>query len=118
MKRDMDLIRKILFAIEDNEHGYINHLPEIPGYSEEQVGYHCFLLHNARLIEGMNAANMGTSSPCYAPKYLTSAGHDFINMARQDTLWKRAKDKVMEKGSEMTIELAMHAMKALLMSSN
>ena len=50
MKRDMDLCRAILCAIEEE---YVNtglgNL-EIPEYTTEQVAYHCRLLHDAGLM--------------------------------------------------------------------
>jgi hypothetical protein len=40
MKRDMDLVRQILMVMEDHEHGFAPHPFEVPGYTEEVVGYH------------------------------------------------------------------------------
>lgn len=51
MRRDMNLIRKLILELEDA-------LPErepnlnIEGYTEEQVRYHLYLLHDAGLVYG------------------------------------------------------------------
>lgn len=50
MKRDMDLVRKILMALEDNPTGYFKDEMTIDGYTEEDVGYHCYLLLQAGLV--------------------------------------------------------------------
>jgi hypothetical protein len=34
---------------------------------------------------------------------LTSAGHDFAENARSETIWKRAMDTVKEKGGAITV---------------
>ncbi len=53
MKRDVDLARTILFAIEKDKratgHGFI--CLNIDGYSKEEVSYHVNLLYEARLID-------------------------------------------------------------------
>ena len=60
MKRDMDLIREILFAVEkhDDKSGWIRVV--IEGHSNEEVNYHLLLLKDAGFME---AAVMGTPGP-------------------------------------------------------
>ena len=48
MKRDMDSIREILLAVEAHPCGFAPSI-EIHGYTQEQVGYHVFLLGEAGL---------------------------------------------------------------------
>ena len=52
MQRDMELIRKILFAIEDK---YVDvwlgsNDITIDGYDMKAIGYHCAILHDAGLV--------------------------------------------------------------------
>ena len=51
MQRDIDLVRKILFYVEEN---YVAGDPEIPvhidGYSDSVVYEHCILMRNDGLI--------------------------------------------------------------------
>ncbi len=39
MKRDMDLVREILLAIDSHEKGYAPQKMEFEGYTDEQIGY-------------------------------------------------------------------------------
>lgn len=43
MKRDLDLIRAVLLAAEAHDSPLATHLT-IPGYSQDQIEYHCRLL--------------------------------------------------------------------------
>ena len=47
MKRDMDLVRQILMLMEDHEHGFAPKSPNVPGYTEEVVGYHLAVMGEA-----------------------------------------------------------------------
>jgi hypothetical protein len=101
MKRDMDLIRTILFAIEEDAHG---DAPDaVPGYSEEQVGYHNWLIWKEGLAEGVDASHMGCRLPQALLLSLTPTGHDFLDAARDDARWARALDQVRAAGGAMTI---------------
>ncbi|HEY9074714.1 MAG TPA: DUF2513 domain-containing protein [Desulfobaccales bacterium] len=52
MKRDMDLIREILLAIEANPKYHADDLKlRFPSHSEDEVSYHCRLLVDAKLID-------------------------------------------------------------------
>lgn len=56
MKRDMDLCRKILFAIEEQYVDTALHNLQIPEYTMEQVAYHCKILKEAGLITNYKSA--------------------------------------------------------------
>jgi hypothetical protein len=101
MKRDMELVRKILFAIEKHPHGYAPDPLEIEGFSEEQVGHHCYLMMHAGLIEGMDTTDGDSEGPTAEPRNLTWAGHDFLGAARDESVWSQVKSKVKEKGLEL-----------------
>ena len=47
MKRDMDLVRKILLECEQQESGFPPEKLEIEGYSDAQLGYHVHLMGEA-----------------------------------------------------------------------
>ena len=50
MERDMDLVRKILFALEDSaDTGLIKNLP-IQDYDLQAVAYHCNMMHGFGLV--------------------------------------------------------------------
>jgi hypothetical protein len=54
MKRDMELIRKILFAIEGYDDYPIYNL-EIDGYGSREISYHCSILFDARMVDDFNS---------------------------------------------------------------
>ena len=78
MKRDMELVRKIMLWCDDHERGSILELPRVDGYSDEAIGYHVYLLQDAGLITGVDATAMEHGSPHWYPNSITSQGHDFI----------------------------------------
>ena len=106
MKRDMDLIRTILQKVESCEdpHG-LEHVPEIDGYSQAQVSYHIKLLHDAGFVEAQIADEFGTACTDFLSINLTWTGQDFLDAARDDTLWKKAKENVIKPGASFTFDL-------------
>lgn len=87
MKRDMDLIRQILLAIEAQPHqgGWLD--IEIPGYEAGKITYHIMLLNGAGLIEAIDLSTHGGID--WRAKRLTWDGHEFLDLARNDTVWKK-----------------------------
>ena len=71
MKRDMDLIRKILLLMEVEPQRKV---PGIEGYTSEQIGHHVYLMMQAGLIEGAR----DHISPRWVQHHYTNS----INMAR------------------------------------
>ena len=93
MKRDMDLIRKILLAAESDAHGLRPKL-EIQGYTQEEIQYHTFLLGEAGLAKVVNETNFGSKSPEAMFINLTWQGHEFLDSARENQIWNQAKDAI------------------------
>lgn len=100
MKRDMELGRKILIEIGAKESNDWGPPPLIEGYSQEVVSYHLHLLLQAGLIEAKNLP--GTTD--WAVKALTWAGHEFLEAAKNDSLWEKAKKLALEKTGTFTFE--------------
>jgi hypothetical protein len=97
MRRDMDLIRKMLLAIEADEHGFAPRI-EIQGYTQEQINYHAVLLGEAGLAKVTEVTSMGSESPEAIIIRLTWAGHEFLDAARENNIWNQAKDKISKIG--------------------
>jgi len=98
MKRDMDLIREMLLAIESDAHGFAPKI-EILGYTQEQINYHAFLLGEAGLAKVIDTTSMGNESPEALVTRLTWLGHEFLDSARENNIWNQAKDKIGKIGS-------------------
>ena len=105
MKRDMDLCRRILFEVEEWPTTLEPRKVEIDGYTESEVGYNAWLLAQEGLIDGLDLTGDGCSVHVYAPSCLTYKGHDFLEHARNETRWKKAKDKLARLGGAMTTQM-------------
>lgn len=98
MKRDMELVRKILIILSEHQHGYAPRNFAVEGYTEEQVGYHCLLLGEAGLLEVVESSSMGEDSPNAIPVRLTWYGHEFIENAANEKIWSEAKQAINKVG--------------------
>lgn len=98
MKRNMDLVREILIKMEEHEQGYAPNYLAIPGFTEEEIGYHCFLLNDAGLIDAADDSHAGSPSPSAIPLSLTWAGHEFIANAKNENIWGQAKESIKKVG--------------------
>jgi hypothetical protein len=104
MQRDWDLIRKIVLAVENHPNGFAPQL-QFDGYTPEQVGYHSYLLVDAQLAQGIAVTTNANRSPVAKITYLTWAGHEFAEAARDNTRWNRAMGIVRDKGGAITMNL-------------
>jgi len=86
MKRDMELIRKIMLRAESGDGGVCPPI-QIDGYTTTQIGYHCYLIAKMGLAEGSDA-EMSATGPNWGLSFLTPEGHDFIDAIRDDTVWQ------------------------------
>ena len=103
MKRDIDLIRKILLEIEASPepNRWIN--LDLKGYSPTQVSYHVKLLAEADLIEAENVSS--TTNFEWKPKCLTWEGHEFLEASRDEGLWEKAKSLILGKGGTLSFDV-------------
>mgnify|MGYP000064805691 FL=1 len=91
MKRDMAVIRKLLFAIEENPNSI-----EVDGVSEDTIKYHLALLISANLVDGVvveqNTKDEQSEIPLFVTvKSLNWNGHEFIANLREDHVWSAIK---------------------------
>jgi hypothetical protein len=87
MTRDMELVRKILLAIAANERPLDSMMVRIANYTPEQIGEHIRLLQEARLVDG-NTSLGPDRRPRWSELRLTWWGHDFIECARNEAIWR------------------------------
>jgi hypothetical protein len=92
MRRDMDLVRDLLFAMEADPHGYYQGRLLLKNYTEEQVGYHVKLMMDAGLIEGFEVNTHDKPGPVAIPIRITWKGHEFLDACRGDQRWISAKE--------------------------
>jgi hypothetical protein len=103
MKRDMDLIRKILLQIEKDSTGLDQLYIKLDGYPDQDVQFHIMLLVEADLIIAIDGS--GGDALRFVPIRLTWAGYEFLDAARDDTRWNKAKD-AMNKAGGFVFEVA------------
>lgn len=105
MKRDIDLIRRILLDVEESEAGTPHMRIFFDGeFTDDVVNAHIELMVDAGLVEG--SVTRSTQGIVRANvRRLTWAGHDFLDATRDATIWAKAKKTVLQKGSSFTIDL-------------
>jgi hypothetical protein len=104
MQRDMDLIRAILIAMESCPHGFARDL-RIEGYTDEEIGFHAWLMKQAGLIDGVDDTNTGSVSPSFAPMMITWAGYEFLSASKDESTWRRATATVSAKTGALGFEV-------------
>ncbi|EGQ9598940.1 DUF2513 domain-containing protein [Vibrio parahaemolyticus] len=89
MKRDMELIRKLLLTMEENPRQL-----EVEGYDKNQVKYHALLLIEAGFLDGNASDTLANTSvvPSFVSvNRLTWDGHEFLDNIRKEEVWNTIK---------------------------
>lgn len=102
MKRDMDIIRKIILATAAMPYGA--ELRSIDGVEENDFVTHVIWLKEAGLIEAEALAGSGSMAKYAIVSRLTWEGCEFSDAIADDTLWKKAKDNVLKPGISFTFD--------------
>jgi DNA-binding transcriptional ArsR family regulator len=109
MKRDMDLIREILLELESSPQTAMDTVV-IDKRPPEEISYHLELLTDAGLIKAETYKTWDAPLKFHSIQ-LTWEGHEFLEAAKNETHWNRAKEVIKEKGSGLTFDI----LKALLL---
>ncbi len=112
MKRDMELIRKVMLAAEKSEDPYQLVDPKFKGRNETEISYHIALLDDAGLLHGQDRSAIGVFR--WSAGSLTWAGHEFVEAARDDSVWKEAVAITGKSGEGMVFELLRKALMQVL----
>ena len=114
MKRDFDLIRKLLLQFEDKEDSGVVEKPEVEGYSYEAVAYHCRLLNDAGFLR-CEPIKSSTSDRVIRvlPFELTWEGHEFLDKIKSDSSWLKIKSYAKEKGLALSFSVVTEIAKRL-----
>jgi hypothetical protein len=108
MRLDMDVVRRILIAIEATP---ANQYPDdvtLPDVDENTVLEHLELLIEHGLLEGrVIPSGIGSDGRLLAVSIqrMTWKGHEFIDTARNEAVWERTKAVVKEKGGSLSFDL-------------
>lgn len=108
MKRDNDLIRKLMLELEVANRVVTADL-EVDGYERNQIAYHLSLIVKTNLADGNVSYYMGNEDPTVPGAVmalrLTPAGHDFIDTIRDDRVWSKTKETVAKVGGSVSVDL-------------
>lgn len=99
MQRNMDLVRMILLRMERKASGSAPSDLGIMGYSPQEVGYHAHIMMQEGLIDGFDITSRESEHPEVLPMNLTWKGHEFLDLARDQERWNRAKTIIAKVGS-------------------
>jgi hypothetical protein len=116
MRRDWDVVRKILIKIETTVvpgRDIDSDSLESDGIDPAVAAYHMGLLLNANLINGGSTKTMDSTLWCFASG-LTWEGHEFLDSIRQDTIWNKVKVIAAEKGLDLTFDTIKIAAKSAI----
>ena len=105
MKRDMELIRKILLRVEEIPTPNNIDLVDISGHEQEEISYHVKLLGDAGLLDVYDLRAFGPDGFRYAPRALTNAGHDFLDSMRSEPVWRKAMSRLSKVGGSASMDV-------------
>jgi DNA-binding transcriptional ArsR family regulator len=114
MKRDWELIRKILIAVEEQADGdgYVD-ADVIPGHDRGRVSSHIEILGEAGLIKARRMGPPG-SGGLFAATALTWRGHELLGQIRKDSAWGRIKSLTAEKGLSLSVDVIVAAARSVI----
>lgn len=104
MKRNWDLIRKILQKLEEKADttSWLQS-DETKGFDAKIVAYHYGLLTEAGLIKSLDISSMEEED--YTALSLTWQGHEFLDKIRNDSVWNKVKSTVQSKSLDLSFDV-------------
>lgn len=102
MKRDFNLIRLILLALEGDEAA---EKQSKANYDQKTIAFHAYLMKKAGLVEGIIYID-GQGSPYdYRISRMTWEGYDFLDATRDANLWTKAQKTILSSGTSVTFSI-------------
>ena len=105
MKRDMELVRAILLAMEAHAAGFAPDTFTIRGYDQEVIQHHVWLMEQGGLVTASDVTVQGEAGPVALPGSITWAGHDFLDTVRNDNVWRKVKAELKDRGISLPFSL-------------
>ena len=103
----MEIIRQLLLQVEEDRYSQ-----DVPGYEPADVAYNAALILEQGLANGPDPIRMHGHIVRVDLDSLTWAGHDFLDAARDETIWNKAKEKFMKPGLSWTFGVLLEWLKA------
>ena len=116
MIRDWDLIRKILLQLEEHKNGPVTTAPVIENYTSDEIAYALTIMNDAKFFVATETKRPGSKYPGIMPTRLTWEGHDFLDAARDEDRWNKAKKIITEMGGNVPFDVLNTILLSLMMA--
>ncbi len=105
MKRDLDLVRRILFRCETAAAGEALESKEFAALASDAatLAEHIGMMADAGLIKVIDTSSHEGED--YIIRRITWAGHEFLESVRDDTLWSKAQEHILKPGASWTFDI-------------
>jgi FPC/CPF motif-containing protein YcgG len=103
MKRDWEVVRKILMALEEHDSDVA--IKSLPDVDQVAWAYHIKILGEGKYIIGYVGLANSPSANFASALRLTWQGHELLERIRSDTTWARMKKTAKDKGMSLTIDV-------------
>jgi hypothetical protein len=104
MKREMELVYKILEFTESKDDFIDPVLPEIKGFDGTTICYHVKILAQANLIEAKDWST--DDGPTWVLTHMTNKGHDFFENLKQESIWGAIKSEFKDASLDTIISVS------------
>lgn len=108
MKRDPEIVRKLLIFFEEKTGDKLVEAKSISidSHDTDTIQYHLDLMYEAGFLSCETANSSTSDRLIYAlPFRLTWKGHEFLDAARNDTIWSKAKEVLGNKSLTVSFEV-------------
>jgi len=112
LKRDMDIIRKIILALQSADRP----ITSVPGISEIEFLIHGELIIEAGLAKGaVSPSGSKAGIPAKVILFrLTWEGQDFADSITEDTLWEKVKENILKPSASWSFSILLEYIKSEL----
>lgn len=100
MKRDLDLVKRIITEAHHMDPGYV--IPSMDGVDARVFAEHVVLMVEAGLLDANVQKFISGEPPKVQITRLTWEGHNFADLIADDTIWNKVKTKVLKPGVSWT----------------
>lgn len=105
MKRDFELIRKILLFVEGIDNTSRLEKLEIDGYTSHAIDHHVRMLLDQGFLRERGSIHFAIDGIRIGGGAMTYTGHDFLDTARNDTIWRKVMTRIASTTGTASIEV-------------
>lgn len=110
MKRDMELIRLLMFRLEkDDPRRLID-----DRWDDETIGHHRYLIYDAGWATGEEMTMNSDSHRQALLADITWAGHEALDAIRDQGVWDQVKHRVSDAAQSVPVSLALEVARAIM----